>query len=319
MIAVELDGGSRGVAPLPRPGLALLLVRHRGDQAGQPGHVCCQQGTRIGVALQHGQVSLAQVTGQRGHRHQLPDQVLDPHLMLASRLRQPVTRPHPPVQRRGVRARQLEQLQTPRVGDRHPGQRLRVDPVRLRVPAQELAQVRGLRRGHPVHVVTTAGEEHRDRHPRRPGRLKHHRQPRARRRAGQRRPLHRGQGPPPSARTRPGTPPGHRALAPAPRAARRSPGQSRPAALSLAARPLAPSAPHRASSPDSSAPAARQAATPSATVPGRRSPATAPIHVLQPDQALSTGLAHFPDAGHPWPGQQWQSNPRGPAPAVLRT
>ncbi len=25
------------------------------------------------------------------------------------------------------------------------------------------------------------------------------------------------------------------------------------------------------------------------------------------------GLVHFPHAGHPWPGQQWQSNPRGPA------
>jgi hypothetical protein len=27
----------------------------------------------------------------------------------------------------------------------------------------------------------------------------------------------------------------------------------------------------------------------------------------------SAGLAHFPDTGHPWPGQQWQSNPRGKA------
>jgi len=25
-------------------------------------------------------------------------------------------------------------------------------------------------------------------------------------------------------------------------------------------------------------------------------------------------LGHFPHPGHPWPGQQWQSNPRGPAP-----
>jgi len=23
-------------------------------------------------------------------------------------------------------------------------------------------------------------------------------------------------------------------------------------------------------------------------------------------------LGHFPHPGHPWPGQQWQSNPRGP-------
>ena len=28
-----------------------------------------------------------------------------------------------------------------------------------------------------------------------------------------------------------------------------------------------------------------------------------------PDPSL--GLAHFPHTGHPWPGQQWQSNPRG--------
>ena len=46
-------------------------------------------------------------------------------------------------------------------------------------------------------------------------------------------------------------------------------------------------APHRASSPDSSAPAARQAAAQSATVPGRKSPATAPTHVLQPGQPVS--------------------------------
>jgi hypothetical protein len=26
-----------------------------------------------------------------------------------------------------------------------------------------------------------------------------------------------------------------------------------------------------------------------------------------------SGLAHFPHAGHPWPGQQWQSDPRGPS------
>jgi|SRR6266567_3866146 len=62
-------------------------------------------------------------------------------------------------------------------------------------------------------------------------------------------------------------------------------------------------------SSDTSAPAAQQAATSSpATVPGARARQRPPAHVLQPDQAQG-GLARFPDAGHPWPGQQWQSNP----------
>jgi len=66
-------------------------------------------------------------------------------------------------------------------------------------------------------------------------------------------------------------------------------------------------------SSDTSAPAAQQAATSSpATVPGARARQRPPAHVLQPDQAHG-GLVHSPDAGHPWPGQQWQSNPRGPA------
>jgi hypothetical protein len=93
--------------------------------------------------------------------------------------------------------------------------------------------------------------------------------------------------------------------------------RSRPAAAAIAARLPAPSAPLRAS-PDSSAPAAQQAATQTATVPGRKSPATAPTHVLQPDQARS-GLVHFAHAGHPWPGQQWQLNPRDRHDTGLRT
>jgi len=28
---------------------------------------------------------------------------------------------------------------------------------------------------------------------------------------------------------------------------------------------------------------------------------------------MPSELGHFPHPGHPWPGQQWQSNPRGPA------
>ena len=46
----------------------------------------------------------------------------------------------------------------------------------------EPAQVRRLRRGHPVDIMAAAGEEHRDRQPRRPGRLEHHREPAAHRR-----------------------------------------------------------------------------------------------------------------------------------------
>ena len=185
MIPIQVNGGRRGSPPLQGAFFALLVTGGAGDQADELGCAGRQEDPRIGVTLEDGQVRLAEVTGQRGHRHQLPDQVLDPHLVLAGRAGQPVTGTNPPVQRRRVRAGQLQLLQTTRVSQRNPGQRLRVDPVRFGVPAQEPAQVRGLGRGHPVHVVTAAGEEHRDRHPRRPGRLEHHRQPRTLRRAGQ--------------------------------------------------------------------------------------------------------------------------------------
>ena len=52
--------------------------------------------------------------------------------------------------------------------------------------AQEPAKVRGLRRRHPEHLMAPAGEEHRDQHPRRPGRLEDHRQARALRSSRQR-------------------------------------------------------------------------------------------------------------------------------------
>jgi len=191
--AIEFDGGGRGGAPLTGPLLALLLVRGGGDQGRELGFAGRQQRPRAAVVFQHGQVGLAQIPGQRGDRQQLPDQILDPGLVLTGRLGQPGTRADPPVQRRRSLTGQLQWLQPARVGQRHPGQRLRIDPVRLGVPAQEPAQVRGLGRGHPVDSVAPAGEEHRDRHPRWPGRLEHHRQRRALRRPRQRHLFHRRQ------------------------------------------------------------------------------------------------------------------------------
>ncbi len=139
VIAVQLKSRRRGRLPFPGPRRALLLVRRRGDQPGELGRAGGRQLAGIGVAFQHRHVGRAQVTGQRRHRQQLPDQVLDPHLVRGGVLGQPVTRPDPPVQRRRLRACQLERLQPARVGQRQPGQRLRVDPIRLHVPAQEPA------------------------------------------------------------------------------------------------------------------------------------------------------------------------------------
>jgi len=59
-------------------------------------------------ALQDREVRLADVAGQRGHRHQLPDQVLDPGLALGGGLGEPGARADPPVQRRRRRAGQLQ-------------------------------------------------------------------------------------------------------------------------------------------------------------------------------------------------------------------
>ena len=98
------------------------------------------------------------------------------------------------------------------------------------MPGQEPAQVGGLLRGHPEHRVAAGGEEHRDRQPRRAGRLDHHLQPASRRAPGQRRRLHRGQalhGGPGLALGHDGRPP---RPAPAPCAPWRRPSRCRPAA-----------------------------------------------------------------------------------------
>ena len=86
---------------------------------------------------------------------------------------------------------------------------------------------------HPEHRVPAGGEEHRDRQPRRPGRLDHHLQPRPPARPGQRRRSITGQARHASARTAAGTPPARPRPAPAPCAPTRSPGRSRPAVAAL--------------------------------------------------------------------------------------
>jgi len=80
-------------------------------------------------------------------------------------------------------------------------------PSGLGGSAQEPAQVRGLGPGHPADVMPASGEEDRDRHPRRPRRPGHHRQPRALCRPRPAQPAPLTSATPPSARTKPGTPP----------------------------------------------------------------------------------------------------------------
>jgi hypothetical protein len=94
------------------------------------------------------------------------------------------------------------------------GSRARVSasmPLLLACRDAKAAQVRRLGRGHPEHPVAAGGEEHRDRQPRRPGRLHHDLQPGARRRPGQRRRLQPGQ----AFHRRAGPPPAHLAAVPA--------------------------------------------------------------------------------------------------------
>ena len=111
-------------------------------------------------------------------------------LWLAAWPGEPVTGPHPAVQRRPLRAGQLQGVQPGRVDQRQPGQGVGVDAVGLGVARQQPAQVMGLGRADPVHDVAAGREEHRDRQPRRPGRFHHHLQPGARWGLGQRGPLH---------------------------------------------------------------------------------------------------------------------------------
>nr|WP_308259611.1 hypothetical protein [Pseudonocardia sp. H11422] len=174
---VELDR-RRGRRP---PGLgplgALLPMRSLLDHAPKPGGSGGEQHARIGPPRQHRQVGRSEIPGQRGGRHQLPDQVLDPHLVLGRGPSQPVGGAHPPVQRRVMPVGQCQLAQPTGIDQRQPGQGVGVDAVALGVPRQEPTQVRGLRTRHPEHRVPAPGEEHRDRQPCRAGRLEHDLQP----------------------------------------------------------------------------------------------------------------------------------------------
>jgi hypothetical protein len=156
---VQLDRRLRGGGPLRGPRLALVAAGRGADQRGQLGRPGGQQRPRVSVTFQHLQVGLAHVTGQRGHRHQLPHQVLDPGLVPGGLLGEPVTSPHPPAQDRLVPFRHVQLDQPVRGGQRQPRQRLGVDPVALGMPPAEPPQVSGLGRGHPVHRVAAGGQE----------------------------------------------------------------------------------------------------------------------------------------------------------------
>jgi hypothetical protein len=77
VVTVEPGSSGRGGPPLAGPLVSLPMTGHRSDQAGQLFCAGGQQDTRVRIAFQDRQIGLTQVTGQRGHRHQLPHQVLD--------------------------------------------------------------------------------------------------------------------------------------------------------------------------------------------------------------------------------------------------
>jgi len=159
--AVEIQRSAGGVQPLAGALSALVVVRGLGDQRGQPRGAQLEQGTRVGVALQYGQVRGAEAAAQRAGRQQLAGQVLDPGLVLGGLAGEPAGRADPPLQRRPLGAGQHQRGQPGRVGQRQPGQGAGVDAVGLGVAGQEPAQVSGLLRGHPEHLVAAGGEEHR--------------------------------------------------------------------------------------------------------------------------------------------------------------
>ena len=290
-----------------------MVIRGLGDHRGQlvlpgPG-----QHPRVGVTFQDGQVSGAEVPAQRAERQQLAGPVLDPLLVLGAVPGAPVGGADPPVQRGPLSAGQHQRGQPGRVEQRQPGQGVSVDPVGLSVPGQEPAQAGGPRRGNPEHRVAAGGKEHRDRQPRRAGRLDHHLQPGAVRAAGQCRRLHRGQAP----QGRPGPAPGHDRALPVqyPHRVRRGNAQVdadqppvvHPASLESHA------GSHRL---------ARRGGAPSGHGPRRPRPAAAPTHVPQPGQAstdrpasLIRGIRGQARGGN----QSCGARPCGPAPDQFST
>jgi hypothetical protein len=172
-----------------------LAAAGGGDQPGQPGRAGGQQRPRVGVALQHRQVGVAQplAQGPADHGDELLSEGSDAGLAPADLGGQAGHRPHPTVKRRPGRAAELHRGQPGGGDQRQPGQGLGVDAVALGVPGQEPAQVGGLGGGHPQHGVAAAAVEHRHRTPRRPGRLDDHDQVGARFSGGERGRLQRGQ------------------------------------------------------------------------------------------------------------------------------
>jgi hypothetical protein len=171
--------------------LAVMPARGLADQPGKPRGAGGQQRVGVGAkAFQHGQVGHAQLADQRAGGQQLADQVLDAALVLGALLGEPVAGAHAAVQRGPLSAGQRKWVQPGRVDQRQPRQGIGVDTVGLGLPRQHPAQVVRLGGADPVDRVATAGEAHRDRQPRRPGRLQHHLQARPGRRPGQGGPLH---------------------------------------------------------------------------------------------------------------------------------
>ena len=104
---------------------------------------------RVGVAFQHGQVRDAELPGQRRHRQQLSDQILDPTLVFRAGPGEPVGGPDPTIQRGLLGAGQHQRPQPGRVEQRQPGEAVGVDPVGLGVPGQEPAQIGSFGRADP--------------------------------------------------------------------------------------------------------------------------------------------------------------------------
>ena len=159
---------------------------------------------------------------------------------------------------------------------------------------QEPAQVVGLGRADPVHGVAAGREEHRDRQPRRPGRLHHHLQPGARWPPRPARPA-----PPRRGSPRSGAPCGGTPTVPSPASTRTVWALLIPRSIPTSRRSCI-----RVSSLAVVACSGRSDGRRwiTATVPRGWRPTTAPTHVLQP-APTSAGSGHFPHPGHPWPAK----------------
>jgi hypothetical protein len=136
VIGVELDRGAGRGQPLLGAGDTLLAVGGGGEHLDQAGPAGGEQHVGAGVALEHGQVGLAQVAGERGGGQQLTDQVVDALGVLRAGLGEPVGGAHAPVQRGALGVGQLQRAQPGRVDQRQAGEGVGVDAVGLGVPGQ---------------------------------------------------------------------------------------------------------------------------------------------------------------------------------------